>query len=600
MKHTILKFCLLSVLLSLVFGCEKPVSEGDDPSNDKQGLLSGVEIGVHVDKVTATTASIGYSVDLGEAANMPIDVKIRYSIAKSLSGPSSVVKTLDKTATSVVLSGLQFDRQYFYEVFISLYGTEYNAQKGSFNTSAVSMVMAQPHETEEGLVLAGTVQGMEQVDWEELDGFIYVCESEYPEETKQRLDVQVDNSNAFEVLVPRAAIDTEYSYWWAITRVNDKPLDGDKLSYKTTNPYASSPQPSASGTDLSAVGTANSYVVSQSGAYKFKMTKGNTQESVGNVSAVRVLWESFGTAVYPKPFELISATGKDGDYALFEVPQAFKEGNAVIAAYDAQEKILWSWHIWLTDPIAEDTYYIVNPTTKEFTTEVAGVVMDRNLGALSSEPNSVESYGLFYQWGRKDPYLGSANSAGTAFAVSTRNLKYVPALDAALQTVDYSVANPHVFMLGNSRKDWVAVKDNTLWATSKTKYDPCPPGWRVPDGGTGVNNVQAGLWAKIGMSPYGLTPMPASWQSGWKGMKFPISKTGYSSWYPVPGGIGLDAALKLVGVDGTYWTASPIGGSHEYVYAMNFYFTNSTTDYYAFCSAEIPRATGNSVRCCKE
>ena len=83
-------------------------------------------------------------------------------------------------------------------------------------------------------------------------------------------------------------------------------------------------------------------------------------------------------------------------------------------------------------------------------------------------------------------------------------------------------------------------------------------------------------------------------------MKFPISKTGYSSWYPTPGGIGLDAALKLVGVDGTYWTASPIGGSHEYVYAMNFYFTNSTADYYAFCSAEIPRATGNSVRCCKE
>lgn len=599
MKHSILRFGLLCLSLLLFFACEKPVGGEDSPSGNKPGLLSGVTVDANIGKVTATTATLSYSVDLGEAANMPIDVKIRYSIAESLSGPSSVVKTLDKTVTSVVLSGLQFDRQYFYEVFISLYGTEYNAKKGSFNTSAVSMVMAQPHETEEGLVLAGTVQGMEQVDWEELDAFIYVCESEYPEETKQRLDVQVDNSNAFEVLVPRAAIDTEYGYWWEIKSVEEKSVEGNKLSYKTSNPYASSKQPSASGTDLSAAETANSYIVSNSGAYKFKMTKGNIQESVGNVSAVRVLWESFGTAVYPKPFELISATGKDGDYALFEVPQTFKEGNAVIAAYDAQEKILWSWHIWLTDPIAEDTYYTVNPTTKEFTTEVAGVVMDRNLGALSSEPNSVDSYGLFYQWGRKDPYLGSANSAGTAFAVSTRSLR-VAVVDAASQTVEYSVANPHVFMYGNSRKDWVAVKDNTLWATSKTKYDPCPPGWRVPDGGTGVNNVQAGLWAKIGMSPYGLTPMPASWQSGWKGMKFPISKTGYSSWYPVPGGIGLDAALKLVGVDGTYWTASPIGGSHEYVYAMNFYFTNSTTDYYAFCSAEIPRATGNSVRCCKE
>ena len=598
MKHTLLKFCLFGIMLSLVFACEKPVGGEDNPSGNKPGLLSGVTVDVNLGKVTATTAAVSYSVDLGEASNMPIDVKIRYSIAESLSGPSSVVKTLDKSASSVVLSGLQFDRQYFYEVFISLYGTEYNAKKGSFTTSAVSMTMGQPREVEEGLVLAGTVQGMDPVDWDELDAFVFVCESEYPEETQQRFDVQVDNSNAFELLVPRVAIDTEYGYWWAIKSVEEKSVEGNKLSYKTSNPYASSKQPSTSGTDLSASGTAKSYVVSKSGAYKFKMTKGNTQESVGNVSAVRVLWESFGTAVYPKPFELISATGKDGDYALFEVPQSFKEGNAVIAAYDAQDKILWSWHIWLTsDSISAETYYVSQNGT--FTDEVAGVVMDRNLGALSSEPNSVDSYGLFYQWGRKDPYLGSANSAGTAFAVSTRSLR-VAVVDAASQTVEYSVANPHVFMYGNSRKDWVAVKDNTLWATSKTKYDPCPPGWRVPDGGTGLNGVQAGLWAKIGMSAYGRTPMPASWQSGWKGMKFPISKTGYSSWYPVPGGIGLDAALKLVGVDGTYWTAAAIGGSHEYVYAMNFYFINSEAEYYAFCSAEIPRATGNSVRCCKE
>jgi hypothetical protein len=599
MKHTILKFCLFGALLSLVFGCEKPVGGEDGPSNDKQGLLSGVTIDVNISKVTATTATASYSVNLGDAADMPIDVKIRYSIAESLSGPSSVVKTLDKTASSTVLTGLQFDRQYFYEVFISLYGTEYNAKKGSFTTSAISVTMAQPRETDEGLVLAGSVQGTDKADWDDLDAYVYFCESEYPEETQQRLDVQLDDASAFEVLVPNTAIDTEYGYWWAIKSVDEKSIEGEKLSYKTSNPYASSKQPSASGTDLSASGTANSYIVSQPGAYKFKMTKGNTQESVGNVSAVRILWESFGTAVSPKPFDLISATGKDGDYALFEVPQSFKEGNAVIAAYDSQEKILWSWHIWLTsDSISAETYYV--SSNGVFTDEVAGVVMDRNLGALSNEVNSVDAFGLFYQWGRKDPYLGSANAAGTAFAVSTRSLR-VAIVDASMQTIDYTVANPHVFLFGNSRKDWIAEKNNTLWTNStKTKYDPCPPGWRIPDGGTGLNGVQAGLWAKIGMNAYGKTPMPASWQSGWKGMMFPISKTGYSSWYPVAGGIGLDAALKLVGVDGTYWTAAAIGGNHDYVFAMNFYFASSQTEYYAYCSTEVPRATGNSVRCCKE
>lgn len=599
MKHTILKFCLFGVLLSLVFGCEKPVGGEDGPSNEKPGLLSGVTIDLNISKVTATTATASYSVNLGDAADMPIDVKIRYSIAESLSGPSSVVKTLDKTASSTVLTGLQFDRQYFYEVFISLYGTEYNAKKGSFTTSAISVTMAQPRETDEGLVLSGSVQGTDKADWDDLDAYVYFCESEYPEETHQRFDVQLDDASAFEVLVPNTAIDTEYGYWWAIKSVDEKSIEGEKLSYKTSNPYASSKQPSASGTDLSASGTANSYIVSQPGAYKFKMTKGNTQESVGNVSAVRILWESFGTAVSPKPFDLISATGKDGDYALFEVPQSFKEGNAVIAAYDSQEKILWSWHIWLTsDSISAETYYV--SSNGVFTDEVAGVVMDRNLGALSNEVNSVDAFGLFYQWGRKDPYLGSANAAGTAFAVSTRSLR-VAIVDASMQTIDYTVANPHVFLFGNSRKDWIAEKNNTLWTNStKTKYDPCPPGWRIPDGGTGLNGVQAGLWAKIGMNAYGKTPMPASWQSGWKGMMFPISKTGYSSWYPVAGGIGLDAALKLVGVDGTYWTAAAIGGNHDYVFAMNFYFASSQTEYYAYCSTEVPRATGNSVRCCKE
>ena len=62
----------------------------------------------------------------------------------------------------------------------------------------------------------------------------------------------------------------------------------------------------------------------------------------------------------------------------------------------------------------------------------------------------------------------------------------------------------------------------------------------------------------------------------------------------------LGCNFESVGVDGTYWTASVIGGERDYVYAMNFYFTDSVENYYAFCSAEVPRATGNSVRCCKE
>ena len=579
-------------------GCQK--SETPETGNEKPatGILAGVSVKLEPE-TTATTATFSYSIDLGEeSADVPFEYVLRYSVSESLSGQTTQTVRLKVEENSYTVTGLQFDRKYYYELQLDLYGSRYSVSQGSFTTKPVSVGMDEPEETPEGLVLSGKVNGLSIEDKAEIKAVLHMTGDGLLEEYMLPLELEEDFS--FRASVSDLDIASVYEYWVVASQGKIKSVSGEKGSYRTADPYEESEKAlsSENAADLSASGAANCYVVPDSGLYKFKLVKGNSSESVGAVESVRVLWESFGTDVKPSAFELISATSKDGDYAVFEVPQDFKKGNAVIAAYDAQDNILWSWHIWLTnDEIKSETYYV--KSADGFGEEVAGVVMDRNLGALSNEPNEVGSFGLMYQWGRKDPFVGSANSAGTAFAVSTRNLR-VAVVDAASQTVEYSVANPHVFIYGNSRKDWVAVKDNTLWATSKTKYDPCPPGWRVPDGGTGVNNVQAGLWAKIGMSPYGLTPMPASWQSGWKGMKFPISKTGYSSWYPAPGGIGLDAALKLVGIDGTYWTASAIGGSHEYVYAMNFYFTNSTTDYYAFCSAEIPRATGNSVRCCKE
>ena len=49
-------------------------------------------------------------------------------------------------------------------------------------------------------------------------------------------------------------------------------------------------------------------------------------------------------------------------------------------------------------------------------------MMTRNLGALAADNSSVEnilaSYGLYYQWGRKDPFIGpsSYNAANGASA----------------------------------------------------------------------------------------------------------------------------------------------------------------------------------------
>ena len=51
----------------------------------------------------------------------------------------------------------------------------------------------------------------------------------------------------------------------------------------------------------------------QEGNYKFKALKGNSADSVGDVSTVEVLWESFGTKMKPEVGDLI-------------IPALFKEG----------------------------------------------------------------------------------------------------------------------------------------------------------------------------------------------------------------------------------------------------------------------------------
>lgn len=102
----------------------------------------------------------------------------------------------------------------------------------------------------------------------------------------------------------------------------------------------------------------------------------------------------------------VAADSDDGD--------KIKEGNAVIGAYDARR------HADLElarmgadyDPEAEGGAVDFNGYS----------MMTRNLGALAADNSSVEnilaSYGLYYQWGRKDPFIGpsSYNAANGASA----------------------------------------------------------------------------------------------------------------------------------------------------------------------------------------
>lgn len=334
--------------------------------------------------------------------------------------------------------------------------------------------------------------------------------------------------------------------------------------------------------DLSKFGTANCYIVSKTGRYKFRVSKGNSKASVGPVSNVAVLWESFGTDVEPSVGALIERVAFKDGYIAFQTADDFKEGNAVIAAKNASGKILWSWHIWFTDQPQEQVYY-----------NNAGTMMDRNLGATSATPGDVGALGLLYQWGRKDPFLGSSSISTSVEAKSTIIWPSPVLSNSSNGTIEYAIASPTTFITDNdSNHDWYytgsSSTDNTRWTTSSTAksiYDPCPAGWRVPDGGS------SGVWSKAVRSS---SSFSYTYDASNEGINF-SGKFGSASiiWYAAAGFRGSsDGCMCGVGYDGCYWSASP---NRDNARALSFGKYGS-----AFPSYSYDRARGYSVRCIKE
>ncbi|MDR1202813.1 MAG: hypothetical protein LBL58_14460, partial [Tannerellaceae bacterium] len=149
-------------------------------------------------------------------------------------------------------------------------------------------------------------------------------------------------------------------------------------------------------------------------------------------------------------------------------------GNGVVALKDASGKILYSWHIWVVNYNNGDP----NDPTKQKSNN-GFIFMDRDLGADKSGTDET-SYGLYYQWGRKDPFTfsGSGSGATPLFGIDTIN-SYTDNLELAIQHPDTFYAVPYT-----SPYDWIGSGvNNNLWSTmdgKKGPYDPCPFGWRVP------------------------------------------------------------------------------------------------------------------------
>ena len=538
--------------------------------------------------ITATKATISGSVpNLSDSDKSSFEFGVAYSISSSSLKTSSSTQetaTLSSDGTfSVFLNGLDIGTKYYYCSYVKQNGIYTYGETKEFNTVNVipSVSVVESSITATKVTISGSVPNLSDSDKSSFEfGVAYsTSSSSLKTSSSTQETATLSSDGTFSVFLDGLYIDTKY-YYCSYVKQDGIYTYGETKEFTTLHPYnAPVDLDVASATDLSYSVSANCYIVSQTGLYKFKTVKGNSSESVGSVASASILWETFGTDTTPEVLDLISGFCYKDGYIAFQTADTFREGNAVIAAKDADGNILWSWHIWFTDQPQAHVY-----------NNNAGTMMDRNLGATSATPGDVGALGLLYQWGRKDPFLGSSSFSSNTVAKSTISWPSPVSTNSSRGTVSYVTANPTTFVTGDSssNNDWhYSSRDNTFWTTSdkiKSIYDPCPAGWRVPDGGG------SGVWSKaLGSS----SSFYYTYNSTNEGMNF-SGKFGSAStiWYPASGyRYGSGGGLSGVG-DGDYWSASP---SSNGAYGLNFYGSGSVLPSYSY-----GRAHGRSVRCLQE
>ena len=207
--------------------------------------------------------------------------------------------------------------------------------------------------------------------------------------------------------------------------------------------------------DLSAKGTANCYIVPLRDAYfcfDASVAGNDKTYPLHGGAGVKIVWDSSINNLQDYSIDNIEYDSEK-ERIIFHSKQS--EGNVLIALQDQNNNIIWSWHLWLTNNNPNDNFITFSDGT---------ILMDRYLGASTDE-----SVGLYYQWGRKDPFC-------------PRKYEYFRPSGNPV-TVEYCNSHPNKFVGGGY--DWTEWDWNTehtaKWTTIKSIYDPCPPGWKVMD-----------------------------------------------------------------------------------------------------------------------
>lgn len=282
-----------------------------------------------------------------------------------------------------------------------------------------------------------------------------------------------------------------------------------KISYKVVDPAEASAQ-------LDAEGHSNCYIVSYPGTYTFNVNiPGNGQlpfnttyddldlavnengkffEAPDSTYEVNWLWASgtsfeaaddgsLSDSLVVAKVVTVSLNGESG--VLVVKPQAANlSGNLVVALTKKESKaIIWSWHIWFGAPKAQH-YNFPNTRPSIPINNEDWYMLDRNIGAESAELGTTDSYGLYYQLGRKDP-IANPDEWGNTYKNTTKFGTDEAAWKSASYTYQQAYTHPmHLTTNTAEGSGWYkyawTTSDQPATANSKTLFDPCPLGYKLP------------------------------------------------------------------------------------------------------------------------
>ncbi len=405
--------------------------------------------------------------------------------------------------------------------------------------------------------------------------------------------------------------------------------------------------------------TANCYIVNAAGTYSLPLVYGNAiKDGVQNASAYRGFKDYNNasisspyikgvhdcTLVWSDAFYLFKEVKlKDGKLVFTLNKDYMQQANAIVAVRDREGKIMWSWHIWVTEHDLSKTVglqdYEADETNKYklmlynlgwidgksikyeerdipfiFTQEGSGDEKQLKVVQEGAVLDYKDGGSTYYQWGRKDPIVALKNrkeiGRNDYRPHETWQEDYKYKYEVKKVSLGEAIQHPNVYYISNDGNDphnWLDNVQFNLWnsdgtyegaqTSTKTVYDPSPRGFKIPVARAFAVFVN-GSYGSSGGSLNGEIVDDHTYkvytQKGKKGVALEFTATGQR----VDRMTGLGAPGGLWAMDGVYYW-SCYGGISVNSYIGFSLCLRQTTKTYT-CSFAGAQTMARPVRCIKE